>query len=120
MIDPAYAGLPDLAHGGYVAGLLTGALAADSSRVRLRRPIPPAQALRLERPRPGEVELHGDAGLLADGVAADVLLDLPRRWRPRRRAPPRGASPVARGIPSPTASPVAPPIRAACASSPAP
>ena len=77
VIDAAYAGLPDLAHGGYVAGLLTGALAADSSRVRLRRPILPAQALRLERPRPGEVELYGDAGLLADGVAADVLLDLP-------------------------------------------
>ena len=77
VIGAAYAGLPDLVHGGYVAGLLTGALRAESSRVHLRRPVPPAQPLRLERPRAGEVELYGDAGLLADGVAADVLLDLP-------------------------------------------
>ena len=34
-------------------GLLAAALAADSSRVRLRRPVPPARALRLERPAPG-------------------------------------------------------------------
>jgi hypothetical protein len=77
LIDPAYAGLPELAHGGYVAGLLTATLATDGSRVRLRRPVPPGRALRLERPDPGLVELHDDTGLLADAVAADVLLEVP-------------------------------------------
>jgi hypothetical protein len=56
--------------------VLTGALAADSSRVRLRRPGPSARALRLERPGPGDVELHDDAGLLADGVDADILAEV--------------------------------------------
>jgi hypothetical protein len=76
-IDAAYAGIPEIAHGGYVAGMLTAALATDSSRVRLRRPVPPARALRLERPAPGAVELHDAAGLLAEGVDADVPLHLP-------------------------------------------
>jgi len=86
-IGAAYAGLPGITHGGYVAGLLTAALAAESSRVRLRRPVPPAQALRLERPGPAEVELHGDAGLLADGVAAELLLDVPEPVAPAEARP---------------------------------
>jgi hypothetical protein len=89
VIDAAYAGLPDLVHGGYVAGVLTSALATDSSRVRLRRPVPTGRALRLERPGPGHVELSDDGGLLADGVAADVLLDVPE---PAGRAEARSAS----------------------------
>jgi hypothetical protein len=82
VIDSAYAGLPELAHGGYVAGLLTASLAADTTRVRLRRPVPSARALLLERPAPGHVELHDEAGLLADGVAADVLLEVPEPVAP--------------------------------------
>jgi hypothetical protein len=77
VIDTAYAGLPDLVHGGYVAGVLTEALAADSSRVRLRRPVPTARALRLELAGPGHVELHDGAALLAAAGDADVLLDVP-------------------------------------------
>ena len=102
LIDAAYAGLPEIVHGGYVAGVLTAALATDSSRVRLRRPVPSARALRLERPEPGGVELYDGAGLLADGVEADVLLGRPRAGRAgggARRVPalPRaGASPVPR------------------------
>jgi hypothetical protein len=77
VIDASYAGLPELAHGGYVAGLLTAALGADSSRVNLRRAIAPARALQLTRTGAAEIELHGDGELLADGVAAEVLLDVP-------------------------------------------
>ena len=58
VIDAAYDGLPELAHGGYVAGLLTASLGADSSRVRLRRPVPSARALHLERPAADHVELR--------------------------------------------------------------
>jgi hypothetical protein len=78
VIDGAYAGLPELAHGGFVAGLLTARLATDSSRVRLRRPVPSGRALHLERPAAGHVELHDRSGLLADGVSADVLLEIPQ------------------------------------------
>jgi hypothetical protein len=85
-IDTAYSGLPGLAHGGYVAGLLTASLAADSSRVRLRRPVPTSRALLLERPGPGHVELHDGAALLADGVAADVLLEVPEPVAPAEAA----------------------------------
>jgi len=77
VIDAAYSGLPEMAHGGYVAGLLTAALAADGSRVRLRRPVPTARPLRIERSSVAAVELHGPDGLLADGVDTDVLLDVP-------------------------------------------
>ena len=77
LIDAAYAGLPELAHGGYVAGVLTAALGADSTRVRLRRPVPVDRPLRIERPGPGHAELHDGDGLLAEGVAAEVLLHLP-------------------------------------------
>jgi hypothetical protein len=77
VIDAAYAGLPELAHGGYVAGLLTAALGGESSRVQLRRPIPTGRPLQLARAGGGEIELRGDGELLADGVAAEVLLDVP-------------------------------------------
>jgi hypothetical protein len=76
-IDAAYTGLPELAHGGYVAGLLAAALAADSARVRLRRPVPAGLRLRLERPAPGQAELHDGTDLLAEAAAADVLLHVP-------------------------------------------
>jgi len=77
LIDASRAGLPELAHGGYVAGVLAAALAADSARVRLRRPVPTGRPLRIERPAEDQAELHDDDGLLADAVAAEVLLHLP-------------------------------------------
>jgi hypothetical protein len=77
VIEAAYAGLPGIAHGGYVAGLLTAALGADSTRVRLRRPVPTTGSLHLERPDAARVQLHDGAGALADGVAADILLAVP-------------------------------------------
>jgi hypothetical protein len=77
LIDASRAGLPELAHGGYVAGVLAAALAADSVRVRLRRPVPTGRPLRIERPAEGQAELHDDGGLLAEAVAAEVLLHLP-------------------------------------------
>ncbi len=104
VIDPAYTGLPELAHGGYVAGLLTAALGSGSSRVRLRRPVPPARALRVERPGPAQVELHDGTEVLADAAAADVLLDVPAAVGPgearaaSRRAPGAGRHPFPRCV----------------------
>jgi hypothetical protein len=76
-IDAGCAGLPELAHGGFVAGMLSAALAAESTHVRLRRPVPTGRALRIVRPAPGLAELHDGAGLLADAVATDVLIHVP-------------------------------------------
>jgi hypothetical protein len=87
VIDPGYSGLPEIAHGGYVAGLLTAELAAESSRVRLRRPVPTARALRVERPGPAHVELHDGGGLLADAAAADLLLHVPDPVAPAEASP---------------------------------
>jgi hypothetical protein len=76
-IDPGFAGMPGVAHGGYVAGLLTVALGASGSRVRLRRPVPTGRALHIEHAAGAQVELRDGAGLLADGAAADVLVRVP-------------------------------------------
>lgn len=100
VIAPDYAGLPDVVHGGYVAGVLTAALAAGSSRVRLRRPVPTARALRLDRPDPAHAELHDGAGLLADGVDVDVLLHVPAPVSPEE------AQAATRRFPGATAHPI--------------
>jgi hypothetical protein len=99
VIDDDHAGMPGIAHGGHVAGLLTEALGAEATRLRLHRPVPTAQPLRTVRPAPGVIELHGDAGLLAEAVAADVLLDVPEPVAPAealragRRHPPAARHP---------------------------
>lgn len=101
VIDTAYAGLPELVHGGYLAGVLTSALATDGSRVRLRRPVPTARSLRLEHAGPGRVELHDGAALLADGVAGDVLVDVPDPVTPAEARSASGRSPGAARHPFP-------------------
>ena len=102
-----------------MAGLLT----ARARHGRLPRPAAPAGPVGAGRSawsarRPGHVELHDGAGLLADGVAADVLLDVPRPSRRTRREPLRGASPGAAVTRSPDASAAGPSTRTGCGSSP--
>ena len=60
-----------------MAGTLSAALAAESTRVRLRRPVPTGRSLRVVRPAPGLAELHDGDGLLADAAATDVLIQVP-------------------------------------------
>jgi hypothetical protein len=76
-MDLRFAGMPGVAHGGYVAGLLTVALGASASRVRLRRPVPTGRALQIEHAAGAQVELRDGAGLLADGAAVDVPVRVP-------------------------------------------
>jgi hypothetical protein len=52
VIDPAFEGPPEAAHGGYTCGLLSPYLPADAA-ITLRKPVPLGVALRLE-PRDGE------------------------------------------------------------------
>lgn len=76
-IDPGFAGMPGVAHGGYVAGLLTVALGASGTRVRLRRPVPTGRALQIEHAAGAQIELRNGEALLAEGAAADVLVRVP-------------------------------------------
>jgi hypothetical protein len=77
VIDPRFCGLPEIAHGGYVAGVIAAALGGASTEVRLRRPVPPGRHLSLERADPELVELRDGEALLADGAPAELSLDVP-------------------------------------------
>jgi hypothetical protein len=78
VIDPRFAGLPDLAHGGYVGGLLAATLASESAEVRLRRPIPTATQLELATAPGGDrVELRDGDAVIAEGRATRLELDVP-------------------------------------------
>lgn len=77
IIPPRFAGLPGLAHGGYVSGLVATALGSEATEVRLRRPIPVESALTLERTGPGAAELRDGEAVLALGRAIDLEIDVP-------------------------------------------
>jgi hypothetical protein len=76
-IPPRFSGLPGLAHGGYVAGVVATALDAAAAEVRLRRPIPLDGALTLERTAADTAELRDGESVLALGRATDVTIDVP-------------------------------------------
>jgi hypothetical protein len=77
VIADRFAGLPEVAHGGYVAGVMAGALGAAGADVRLRRPVPTGRRLTLERTAGGAVELRDGEALLAEGTRAELSLDVP-------------------------------------------
>ena len=101
LIGDDRSGLPGIAHGGHVAGLLTEALGADATRVRLRRPVPTAQPLQLIAPAPGHVELYGAPELLAEAAAAEVVLDVPAPVSPAEAARAAERAPAAARHPFP-------------------
>lgn len=77
VIEDRFQGLPEIAHGGYVAGLLAAALGAPATAVRLRRPVPTGRRLHLENGRGGAVELRDGEALLAEGRPAELEIDVP-------------------------------------------
>src|SRR5687767_8583360 len=77
VIDPRFAGMPDIAHGGYTSGLLAGALGAHTAYFRLKRPIRPGRRLELRRAAGELVELHEGGHLLAEARPAELDLDVP-------------------------------------------
>lgn len=76
VIDRRFTGLPETAHGGYVAGLIATALGAPSAEVRLRRPAATGRPLILERSTE-LVELRDGDAVLAEGSAAELSLGVP-------------------------------------------
>lgn len=78
VIDEHHIGLPDIAHGGYLSGLLAAALRpAAAAEVRLRRPVPTGRGLRLDDAAPDRVELRDGETLLAVATATDLRLTPP-------------------------------------------
>ena len=81
VIEPRFGGLPQIAHGGYVSGVIAGALRGRGAEIRLRRPIPPGRPLVLHDSDADLVELRDGDILLADGTSADLSIDIPRPVR---------------------------------------
>ncbi len=77
VVDRRYSGLPEIAHGGYLAGVLAGALGGAKAEIRLRRPAPTGRALTLAQAGQELVELRDGEVLLAEAVPAELSLDVP-------------------------------------------
>ncbi len=76
VIEPRYAGPPNMGHGGYVAGLFASRI-PGSVQATLRRPIPIGTSLGLREVDADVWELADDDGVIADGRAAPLDLDVP-------------------------------------------
>jgi hypothetical protein len=74
-IERRFQGIPAVALGGYVGGLLAGG--AESGEVALRRPVPLDRALRLERQEDGTASLADGEEKLAGWIPGPVLIDVP-------------------------------------------
>jgi hypothetical protein len=77
VIEERFAGLPGVAHGGYVAGVIGGALGGAGIAVQLRRPAPIGRRLNLEWTGADVVELRDGETLLAEGARDELSLDVP-------------------------------------------
>jgi hypothetical protein len=74
-IDARFRGFEEIAHGGYVGGLL--AAGSASAEVTLRRPVPVERALHVERRERGVLELLEADEVLARLSPAQLELPLP-------------------------------------------
>lgn len=78
VFEPRFQGLPEVAHGGYLAGLMAQALGADGVAVRLRRPAATGRRLSLERSENGAELRDGEAVLaIATPGAPEIVVPPP-------------------------------------------
>jgi hypothetical protein len=76
VLESRFRGLPDLAHGGYVAGVMATALGAAEAEIRLRRPVRLGSPVDLSRADEA-VELWDGDTLLARAARTELSLDVP-------------------------------------------
>lgn len=77
VVDHRFQGLPEIAHGGYVAGLMASALGVSGIEVRLRAPVPTGRPLSLSRRDGGIAELLDGETLLAEAAPAAPAIEVP-------------------------------------------
>src|SRR5262249_41311125 len=77
VVGGGFQGLPGIAHGGYVAGLLARALGSSGAEVRLRRPVQVDRRLCLERRNGAAVGLRDGETLLAEATLAEPSIQVP-------------------------------------------
>ena len=77
VIDAGHTGLPEVAHGGYVAGALAAGIDAAGAEVALRRPVPTGRPLRIDDAAGEGIELRDGETLLATAAPAEVAVDVP-------------------------------------------
>jgi hypothetical protein len=78
IIDERYSGFPDVAHGGYVGGLLARSL-GDGAEVVLRTPPPIGRPLEIEQSDPDRVVLRERDAVVAEARRAELMMEPPRR-----------------------------------------
>ena len=77
VVDDRFQGLPEVAHGGYLAGMLLSTLGAEGVEVRLRRPVTTGRRLNLERCENGGAELRDGETVLAVAKTAAPAIAVP-------------------------------------------
>ena len=77
IIDERYSGFPDVAHGGYVGGLLARSL-GDGAEVVLRKPPPIGRPLEIEQHGPDSVVLREGKAVVAEARRAELMMEPPR------------------------------------------
>lgn len=76
VIAQRFCGPPDSGNGGYVAGVVAGALGGSGCTVTLKRPPPLDRPLQLEREGDTAI-LRDETGEIASAIAADFELEVP-------------------------------------------
>jgi hypothetical protein len=77
VIPERYCGFADIAHGGYVSGLLAAELGGGPAEVTLRGRVPMGAALDLGHPGPDRVTLGSGGSTVAEAAAIDLDLEVP-------------------------------------------
>jgi hypothetical protein len=85
-IERRYNGPAGSANGGYTCGLVARLVGGPCVEVTLRRPPPLGRPLRVGRKDGGRVELLDGGELVADGVPAELDLDVPAPVTPEEAA----------------------------------
>jgi hypothetical protein len=77
IIDERYAGFPDVAHGGYVSGVLAGSF-GDGAEVVLRKPPPIGRPLEIAPDGPDRAVLRDGESVVAEASRAESGVEVPR------------------------------------------
>ena len=79
IIPARFRGPPDSANGGYACGLVADLLDGPAE-VTLRHPPPLDTPMAVRRPADGQVEIHDDHGLVAEGQTSSEEFNVPRAF----------------------------------------